>query len=187
MIGRWREINAGDVYGSLTVIEEAIPHLSADGKKKRFFKCRCVCGREVEVSMPALTRNVRPTCGCGRYCKHSVRKPIEYNGESHYAPETCCFVPQTVNALMTRGAKIRGKVKSIGVTFRRNKYVARCNFGHKEAKLIGAFDNEQDAFEAYREAKKSYIEQLAHNLYSNGEITERVYYALLNYEIKQYD
>lgn len=102
MIGKWREINAGDVYGSLTVIEEAIPHLSADGKKKRFFKCKCVCGREVEVSMPALTRNVRTTCGCGRYCKHSVRKPIEYNGEARYAPEWAEILGISVNTIYTR-------------------------------------------------------------------------------------
>jgi hypothetical protein len=111
-----------------------------------------------------------------------------FGGDSkHYSPENCCFLPQTVNCMMTRGAKIRGKVKSIGVTFKAGYYVARCNFGHKEAKQVGRFDNEQDAFEAYKKAKKDYIVQLANDLYSKGEITERVYNGLLNYEIKQYD
>lgn len=118
---------------------------------------------------------------------YQLDKDLLGGNSKHYSPETCCFVPQTVNAMLTRGAKIRGKVKSIGVTLKGNKYMARCNFGHKEAKVIGIFDNEQEAFEAYRKAKKSYMEQLANSLYAAGEITERVYNGLLNYEIKQYD
>lgn len=118
---------------------------------------------------------------------YQLDKDLLGGGRKHYSPETCCFVPQTVNAMLTRGAKIRGKVKSIGVTLKGNKYIARCNFGHKEAKVVGIFDNEQEAFEAYRKAKKSYMEQLANSLYAAGEITERVYHGLLNYEIKQYD
>lgn len=118
---------------------------------------------------------------------YQLDKDLLGGNSKHYSPETCCFVPQTVNAMLTRGAKIRGKVKSIGVTLKGNKYIARCNFGHKEAKVVGIFDNEQEAFEAYRKAKKSYMEQLANNLYATGEITERVYNGLLNYEIKQYD
>lgn len=118
---------------------------------------------------------------------YQLDKDLLGGNSKHYSPETCCFVPQTVNAMLTRGAKIRGKVKSIGVTLKGNKYIARCNFGHKEAKAVGIFDNEQEAFEAYRKAKKSYMEQLANNLYANGEITDRVYNGLLNYEIKQYD
>lgn len=118
---------------------------------------------------------------------YQLDKDLLGGNSKHYSPETCCFVPQTVNAMLTRGAKIRGKVKSIGVTLKGNKYMARCNFGHKEAKVVGIFDNEQEAFEAYKKAKKSYMEQLANNLYATGEITERVYNGLLNYEIKQYD
>ena len=118
---------------------------------------------------------------------YQLDKDLFGGGSKHYSPQTCCFIPQTVNCLMTRGAKIRGKVKSIGVTFKAGWYVARCNFGHKEAKQVGRFKNEQDAFEAYKAAKKGYIVQLANDLYTKGEITERVYKGLLNYEIKQYD
>lgn len=118
---------------------------------------------------------------------YQLDKDLLGGDKKYYSPDTCCFVPQTINALMTRGAKIRGRVKSIGVTMRNGKYIARCNFGHKEGKFIGRFDTEQEAFEAYKGAKKDYIETIAHNLYSKGEITERVYNGLLNYEIKQYD
>ena len=118
---------------------------------------------------------------------YQLDKDLLGGGRKHYSPETCCFIPQTINAMMTRGAKIRGEVKSIGVTLRRGRYIARCNFGHKEAKLLCSFDNEQDAFEAYKKAKKAYIEQLANDLFAKEEITERVYSGLLNYEIKQYD
>lgn len=118
---------------------------------------------------------------------YQLDKDLLGGGKKHYSPETCCFIPQTINALMTRGAKIRGKVKSIGVTMRNGKYIARCNFGHKEAKLVGRYNTEQEAFEAYKNAKRGYIDSLANDLYSKGEITARVYNGLLNYEIKQYD
>lgn len=118
---------------------------------------------------------------------YHLDKDLLVQGNKIYSPETCCFIPQTVNAMMTRGQRIRGKVKSIGVTFRRGKYIARCNFGHKEATTVGVFDNEQDAFIAYKKAKEGYIKNLADNLFSKGEITEKVYNALLKYDVKQYD
>lgn len=118
---------------------------------------------------------------------YQLDKDLLVQGNKVYGPDTCCFIPQTVNAMMTRSNRLRGQVKSIGVTIKSGKYVARCNFGHKEAKQVGRFKNEQDAFEAYKAAKKGYIVQLANDLYTKGEITERVYKGLLNYEIKQYD
>ena len=118
---------------------------------------------------------------------YQLDKDLLVQGNKIYSPDTCCFIPQTINCMMTRGAKIRGQVKSIGVTIRGDKYMARCNFGHKEAKNVGVFDNEQDAFEAYKKAKKDYIIRIANEYYSKGEITEKVYNALLNYQIKQYD
>lgn len=118
---------------------------------------------------------------------YHLDKDLLVQGNKVYGPDTCCFIPQTVNAMMTRSTRLRGHVKSIGVTIKSGKYVARCNFGHKEAKHLGCFDNEQDAFAAYKEAKKGYIVQLANDLYAKGEITEKVYNALLNYKIKQYD
>lgn len=118
---------------------------------------------------------------------YQLDKDLLVQGNKVYSPETCCFIPQTINAMMTRSQKIRGKVKSIGVTLRGGKYVARCNFGHKEAKVVGIFDNEQDAFNAYKKAKEGHIKQVAKELFSKGEITENVYKALLNYDVKQYD
>lgn len=118
---------------------------------------------------------------------YHLDKDLLVHGNKIYSPDTCCFIPQHVNAMMTRGQRIRGKVKSIGVTLRNGKYVARCNFGHKEAKLIGCFDNEQDAFYAYKRAKEGYIKSLAEDLFTKGEITEKVYIALLNFKVKQYD
>lgn len=118
---------------------------------------------------------------------YHLDKDLLVQGNKIYSPQTCCFIPQTINAMMTRGQRIRGKVKSIGVTYRDGKYIARCNFGHKEAKTVGVFDNEQDAFNAYKKAKEGYIKQVAEELFSKGEVTEKVYKALLKYDVKQYD
>lgn len=118
---------------------------------------------------------------------YHLDKDLLVQGNKIYSPQTCCFIPQTINAMMTRGQRIRGKVKSIGVTYKNGKYIARCNFGHKEAKIVGVFDNEQEAFDAYKQAKERYIRQIAEEYFSKGEITNKVYNALLKYDVKQYD
>lgn len=118
---------------------------------------------------------------------YQLDKDLLVQGNKIYSPNTCCFIPQKINSMLTRGQRIRGAVKSIGVTLRNGKYIARCNFGHKEAKCVGCFDNEQDAFDAYKQAKETYIKSTAEDFYSKGEITEKVYNALLNFNVKQYD
>lgn len=45
------------------------------------------------------------------------------------------------------------------------------------------FDNEKDAFNAYKQAREEYIKEVAQKYYDEGKITERVYDALLRYEI----
>lgn len=98
-----------------------------------------------------------------------------------YSPDTSCFVPRDVNILLTKRDKMRGE-HPIGVTFlkRDSKYKSRLSYFGKAVNL-GTFDTAEEAFKAYKRAKESYIKEVA-DIWK-GRIDERVYQALLNYEV----
>lgn len=51
----------GNIYGELTVIEEAPTPIGREGK---FWKCKCSCGNEVIVWGTALRHQNKTNCGC---------------------------------------------------------------------------------------------------------------------------
>jgi hypothetical protein len=106
-------------------------------------------------------------------------KDILFKGNKIYSPETCCFVPQEVNTLFIKCDKVRGKYP-IGVRKKGNKFYSRMS-KNKEAIFIGSFNNSEDAFQAYKIAKESYIKEVA-NKYKT-QITEACYKALVDYQV----
>lgn len=64
------KINKGDIFTNLEIIEEVEPFkwVSNSGKNrsKRVFKCRCVCGNMVKVSIDHLRSGHTKSCGCGQ-------------------------------------------------------------------------------------------------------------------------
>ena len=66
---RKREINPGDKFSQLTVIEEVPQRYSG-----RYFKCRCDCGSVKEILLYHLTRLMIKSCGC-----HRVRTQTKHN------------------------------------------------------------------------------------------------------------
>lgn len=74
---RRRDINPGDKFGQLTVVEEAPQRRSG-----RYFKCICDCGSTKEVLLHHLTRLMTKSCGCLRQrnrTKHSMWESREYS------------------------------------------------------------------------------------------------------------
>lgn len=114
------------------------------------------------------------------YC---LDKDILIKGNKIYSPETCCFVPREVNSLLTNRKNHRGKYP-IGVTeaTRTNNYESAFYKNGKRVH-IGTFKTTKEAFFAYKQAKEAYIKEVAQKYYEQGKITERVYQALLRYEI----
>lgn len=108
-------------------------------------------------------------------------KDILVKGNKLYSPETCCFVPQIINNLFIKNNKLRGKYP-IGVSFRRNSYSASCNNIKGNRISLGIFDSILEAFNAYKIAKENYIKEIAEQ-YKN-RIPEKVYKALLNYQVE---
>ena len=113
-----------------------------------------------------------------------VDKDIIIKGNKLYSPETCCLVPQSVNALFLKADRIRGKYP-IGVTYksRDNVFEAQCNFNGKET-YLGRRSTPEQAFLLYKHHKESYIKQVAQEEYSKGNITKQCYEAMMNYEVE---
>jgi hypothetical protein len=110
----------------------------------------------------------------------NLDKDILKKGNKIYSPKTCVFVPQRINSLFVKSNKIRGELP-IGVTKHGNKFRAMLN---KDNKLIhlGLYDTVEEAFHAYKHAKEQYIKEVAEEY--KGKIDNRLYDALMNYEVE---
>jgi hypothetical protein len=116
---------------------------------------------------------------------YQLDKDILVKGNKIYSPTTCCFVPQEINKLLTKRNSKRGDLP-IGVSRNKGKgkpFVASIR-QHGHSVHLGRFDNYDDAFNVYKSAKEQYVKELAENYFQEGKITERVYQALMKYEVE---
>lgn len=75
------DVSQGDRYESLVVLTELPTRRSANGSVKRYFLCRCDCGKEVEVRLSHLRTGHTQSCGCyipPNLRSHGMRKAPEY-------------------------------------------------------------------------------------------------------------
>lgn len=118
------------------------------------------------------------------YC---LDKDILIKGNKKYAPDTCCYIPQEINKLLLNKKMCRGKYP-IGVykSIRNGKYIYYSAKFHKNGEDVnlGYYPTPQDAFQAYKAAKESHIQDVATLYFEQGKITKKVYNALLNYEVE---
>lgn len=113
---------------------------------------------------------------------YHLDKDILIKGNREYAPDKCCFVPIRINSLLVSCKKSRGQLP-IGVRRFKNKFMAEVSKG-KNKMFLGYYDTAEDAFLAYKQSKEQYIKEVATEYFSRGEITEKVYKALLKYEVE---
>lgn len=106
-------------------------------------------------------------------------KDILIRGNKIYSPETCCFVPQEINKLLSKPSKCRKYPTGVHLSF--GKYQAVCGMGKKQ-KSLGTFDTPEEAFQAYKIAKEDYIKEVANKW--RYLINTKVYEILMNYEIE---
>lgn len=99
-----------------------------------------------------------------------------------YSPDTCSFVPQEINKLVIQRDKSRGEYP-VGVFYSKkaNRYTAQYSVGKSTVTYIGNFMTPEEAFQAYKEAKELFIIEKAEEW--RGRIEDRVYLALLDYNI----
>jgi hypothetical protein len=64
---RTRNINVGDKFGNLTVLEELEREEDYRGLKTvRVFRCQCKCGNIIDVRLFSLIYCDKKSCGCDK-------------------------------------------------------------------------------------------------------------------------
>ena len=106
-------------------------------------------------------------------------KDLLSNESKIYSEHNCCFIPREINTAIIK-SHVESKSPRTGVCFYRGKFVSRVSKFNVCIKL-GNFDTEQEAFLVYKEAKESYIKELAEKW--KDQIDPRVYEALMKYEV----
>lgn len=109
-------------------------------------------------------------------------KDILVKGNKTYSPETCVFVPQTLNTFLTLRQRCRGKYP-LGVYFKKknSQFCAQIALDTGQQKYLGLFPTAELAFQAYKVEKEQRARELA-RIY-RGKVDERVIQRLETFEV----
>jgi hypothetical protein len=118
--------------------------------------------------------------------KSQIDKDILIKGNKVYSPNTCVFVPGSINNLFIKSNAIRGKYP-IGVDYHKQakKYRAQISYGDGKRHFLGYFNTVEEAFEAYKVAKEAYIKKVAETY--RIHIPVALYEAMMTYEVNMND
>lgn len=119
----------------------------------------------------------------------AIDKDILIKGNKIYSPDTCCLVPQNVNALFIKRNFGRGEFP-IGVSLNKSNktskiYEAHCNDGYGISRHLGTFKTPEEAFYlGYKPYKENLIKKISQEEYKKGNITKKCYEAMMNYIVE---
>ena len=110
-------------------------------------------------------------------------KDLMVKGNKVYSPDTCSFVPDAINLLLSSCAARRGDCP-LGVSHNKKfgGYRAGLNCWGKQIHL-GTFNTPEEAFAAYKVAKEDYIKVVI--MHYKDTLTPLVYDSLMNWEIEK--
>ena len=110
-------------------------------------------------------------------------KDLLVKGNKVYSESTCVFIPQEVNTLLTKSTASRGE-HLIGVSWhkRDKSFISRVHKNKGKSEHLGLFKTELEAFNAYKEAKESFVKEQADKW--KDKIDDRAYEALMNYTVE---
>ena len=110
-------------------------------------------------------------------------KDLLVKGNKVYSEDSCVFIPQEVNSLLIKHEASRGE-HLIGVCWcKRDKaFKAQISKNKGSPEHLGYFKTELEAFKAYKQAKESFIKEVAEKW--KGKIDERAYEALMSYTVE---
>lgn len=116
----------------------------------------------------------------------NLDKDILVKHNKIYSPDTCIFVPQTINKLFIKCDNTRGD-SVIGTSPKNGKYQAYCRMinpetGKSRLEYLGLYDTQEKGFEVYKYYKEKNIKEVAD--YFKGQIPDKLYDALYDYEVE---
>lgn len=113
-------------------------------------------------------------------------KDILVENNKVYSPDTCRYIPQYLNSLLTDSCKARGKLP-VGVSESKpntssgkinSTYQVHCQNGHKN-RLTKTFKSVEEASAWYSETKKRIVKEQAQRAFLANEIKTDIYLALI--------
>lgn len=109
-------------------------------------------------------------------------KDLLFRGNKVYSEDSCLFLPQEINKLLTTRKAARGELP-IGVSLSKDSsgFKSQGSFGTFHKKYLGYYPTAKEAFMRYRQVKESYIKFQAEQW--RESIDPRAYIALMNYEV----
>lgn len=124
-----------------------------------------------------------------------VDKDLLCRGNTEYASDKCCLLPQTINLALASATKrrnfynkhIKTKDFPVGVSYdaSKNKYYARITpFGHGKMEKLHYWDTPEEAFQEYKLFKESELRILA--VRYRSMIPDHIFDALIKYEVRPY-
>ena len=115
--------------------------------------------------------------------KWHLDKDLLIKGNKVYNEDSCVFIPNDINLLLTKREALRGE-HLIGVYWDKTNKAFKAQVSKSKGKRehLGLFNTELEAFNAYKTAKEIYIKEQANKWKS--QIDERAYNALMNYEVE---
>ena len=118
--------------------------------------------------------------GCG--LKYELDKDLLGNGKL-YSPETCCLLPRELNRMIS-DRKTKNRELPTGVKRSGKRFFAQALIGTAEKTYIylGNFDTQEEASNAYKAFRKKRIAETAQFYYDKGELDERAYNSLINFD-----
>lgn len=113
-------------------------------------------------------------------------KDILVKGNKIYSPETCAFVPNVVNNILTYNrTKDNGLPSGVTLTLNKKYKVSMSTYNYDtnktEHKFYGTYDTTEEAYEVYKQAKESNLQRTAEHF--KDVLPANVYTALINYQI----
>ena len=110
-------------------------------------------------------------------------KDLLIKGNKVYSENTCVFIPKEINQLLVKSTASRGEYL-IGVHWckKGKSFVARVSKNKGKREHLGYFKTELEAFNAYKQAKESFVKEQANKW--KLQIDERAYKALMNYQVE---
>ena len=110
-------------------------------------------------------------------------KDLLIKGNKVYSEDSCVFIPQEINTLLTKSTSSRGE-HLIGVCWHkaRKAFMAQVGKGKGKLKHLGYFTTEIEAFNAYKQTKEAFVKEQANKYKSR--IDPRAYEALMKYKVE---
>ena len=110
------------------------------------------------------------------------------NGQKHYSPEGCTFLPPALNNMLS-GEFTENKKWPVGVDYLKANQRFRARYrkstnGNRERYVIGYYNNPVDAGFAYAKTREKYLKDMACDFYDSGEIDEEIFNLFLSIDLR---